>query len=110
MDRMEKSKVIKISVVVPNNDKNGVSVGHVGEAVIAHFAKAFGGVSWAATSGAWFDENGTLCNDESRTIWTFAPDTENARKTARMVARYVRMVARQDCVLMVIEPAHVEFI
>ena len=106
--------MFKFSVTVPTTQKNGTPVfdrAGILKSVQSDMSNVFGGATSTDGVGTWNDDNGNLVTENVTVVSSFCcgkVDLETGTQTLERIARWVKSVANQDCVLITVEPVTVQ--
>jgi hypothetical protein len=102
------SSTLKLSVICPVIDNDGLSLQDAIDTVASHLAREAGGVSQYEQQGFWFDEFGQQYSDRSLVLYTFC-DEEKIERLSRYFEAWAIQL-KQIELLVSVEPARVVFV
>ena len=105
--------MFKFSITVPSTQRNGTPVFDriaILSSVQADMSNCFGGATSVDGVGSWNDDNGNLVTEAVTVVSSYGDDADKVADLER-IARWVKTVANQDCVMIAVEPvSSVQFI
>lgn len=105
--------MFKFSITIPSTQKNGTPVfdrDGILTSVQSDMSNTFGGATSVNGVGSWNDDNGNLVTESVTVVSSYGDDADKVADLER-IARWVKTVANQDCVLITVEPvSSVQFI